>query len=131
MILKSLSKEKVIFFDFECELCHRFVCFIFKRDAKKQFLYAPLQGEHAKKYLFQKASCFNSIVFLDRGLKYQRSEAIARILFFIYPFLKYFSFLPFSFYNLFYDKVAKKRYSWFGKKKQKDKLKIPQQYFLD
>lgn len=152
--MENLSNKKIIFFDGECELCDRFVTYIFNKDSKKQFLYAPLQGICFKKLISQQPQQpqtqqtqtqqtqqpqqsqltlnLNSIVFLDQGVQYKKSQAIAHILFDIYPTLKYFSFLPFGFYNLFYDIVAKKRYHWFGRKLwDKASLNIAKEYLLD
>lgn len=41
----------LVFYDGNCGLCDRMVQFVFNEDAKKEFVFAPLQGETAAKYL--------------------------------------------------------------------------------
>lgn len=39
---------ETIFYDGGCGLCHGFVRFVVQRDARAQFTFAPLDGEHFK-----------------------------------------------------------------------------------
>ena len=126
-------EKKIIFFDQDCELCNRFIKYVFKKDLKKQFFYAPLQGQHAKKLL--EAHLFesrDSIVFFDQGKTYKESEATIKIFKMLYPkTTKILFFLPFSFYNLFYRQIAKNRYSIFGKNTKEGFPEISKERLLD
>lgn len=43
--------KHLVFYDGNCGLCDRVVQYVFKNDKKEQFVFAPLQGETASKYL--------------------------------------------------------------------------------
>jgi predicted DCC family thiol-disulfide oxidoreductase YuxK len=62
----------------------------------------------------------NSIVLYEPGIAYYiKSEAAFKIAYELnglFKFLSFFSMLPKSITNLFYDYIAKNRYKWFGKK---------------
>ncbi len=125
--------KKIIFFDGECNLCDQFINYIFKRDKLRQFFYAPLQGFTAKNLLVgEDLKNLNSIIFLKGDTKFKESKALAEIMNLIYPkTTRIFNFLPYSFYNIFYRWVAKRRYNFWGKKSH---LHIPtkeqREYFL-
>ena len=113
-----MQEKHIIFFDGQCNLCDRFVNFVFKRDLKKQFLYAPIQGQTAKQHLTKEdIEGLKSIIFLKKGLTLKKAPAIQAILKQLYPRLSPFlSIFPFSFFNFFYKFIAKRRYNLFGKK---------------
>ena len=113
-----MNDQNIIFFDGQCNLCDRFVNFIFKKDIKKQFLYAPLQGMTAKKYLKEDdIENLDSIIFFYKGASLKEAQAIKALMKQLYPRLSIiFSFLPLSFFNFFYRLIAKRRYFFFGKK---------------
>ncbi|MBS0654451.1 MAG: DUF393 domain-containing protein [Verrucomicrobia bacterium] len=61
---------KIIFFDSDCGLCSWAIRCILKQDSRRQFLYAPLNGETAQKELasWRKThASIDSIVFLEKG----------------------------------------------------------------
>lgn len=43
--------DHIVFFDGECGFCKKSIRFVLERDQKKQFYFAPLQGETAKKWV--------------------------------------------------------------------------------
>lgn len=45
--------DHLIFFDGECGFCDKSITFVRKHDTEKLFLFAPLQGETAKKWISQ------------------------------------------------------------------------------
>ena len=132
-LIKEVKDKDIIFFDAVCELCDWFVNFVFKRDSKKQFLYAPLQGETAKTYLKpEDIQGLKSIIFFNQGLVLKESSALKAIIKKLYPrFSFWLSLLPNFIFNLFYRFFAKKRYALFGKK-QTNYQTMPDQkkYFL-
>lgn len=78
--------DHLIFYDGTCGFCHRSVVQIYKRDKNKRFLFAPLQGETAKKYSLPNV---DSIILLENfktepaktAIKGQAILKIARILY--------------------------------------------------
>lgn len=128
-----MSNQYIIFFDGQCNLCDRFVNFVFKKDTKRQFLYAPLQGVTAKQRLKEgDVKGLKSIIVLKNDIALKEAQAIKIIMQQLYPrYSGLFSLLPSSFFNVFYRLIAKKRYRIFGKKNSlyqpsKDQIK----YFL-
>lgn len=47
----AVQRHPILFFDGVCGLCNRFVDFMLKADSRNRFLYAPLQGETARRLL--------------------------------------------------------------------------------
>lgn len=113
-----MSDQIIIFFDGQCNLCDRFVNFVFKRDTHRHFLYAPLQGETAfRKLSREDIQGLKSIVILKDGLVLKETRAVQAVMQQIYPRCSIvFSLLPLPFFNFFYRLVGKRRYSLFGKK---------------
>lgn len=116
---KSDPKLKpIIFFDGLCVLCNRFTKFLFKEDFAHHFYYAPLQGKTAKEILPRdRVSQPGSIIFLQGGKVYDKSEAIIKIFSEVGGIWTPFFFakiVPKSIADKIYDFVASNRYSWFG-----------------
>lgn len=110
----------VIVFDGKCGLCNKTVNWILKNDQKAVFKFTPIQGDFAKKTPSNLLNIDNpnSIILLDNGLYYQKSDAIFRILKklpFPWKLLNIFSFLPLKLTDYFYNFIAANRYRWFGK----------------
>ncbi|MCZ0932134.1 MAG: DCC1-like thiol-disulfide oxidoreductase family protein [Oligoflexia bacterium] len=128
-----MKDKNIIFFDGVCELCDWFVNFVFKRDSKRQFLYASLQGETAKAYL-QPADIqgLKSIIFFNQGAILKESCALKAIMKKLYPRLApLLSLFPSFIFNIFYRFIAKRRYAFFGKKETGYQASPEQQkYFL-
>ena len=120
-----MQNKNIIFFDGVCELCDWFVNFVFKRDSKKQFLYAPLQGETAQNYLKKEDILgFKSIIFYHQGKILKESPALKAIMKKLYPRWAFLlAILPNLIFNLFYRFIAKRRYAFLEKKKASTKLK--------
>ena len=115
--MKDIQNKNIIFFDGQCNLCDRFVNFVFKRDSKRKFYYSSLQGETARQLLEEKDRDLKSIVFFKRGTVFKKTQAIEEIIITIHPhWVWLFRMLPQSLYNVFYRLVAKSRYRIFGKK---------------
>jgi predicted DCC family thiol-disulfide oxidoreductase YuxK len=74
--------EKIILFDGVCNLCNSTVQFIIKRDKKKQFKFASLQGDFGRQVLKENKldrDSFRSFLLLDDGHIYTRSQAALRV----------------------------------------------------
>lgn len=112
--------DSILFFDGVCNLCTRSVMFVLKHDRKQNFKFASLQSEFAKKWLAKYGynSSFESIVLLQKGRIYKKSDAALEIAYklnFPWPLLYCLKIFPKAFRNYFYDFVSRNRYQWFGK----------------
>lgn len=135
--------QKIIFFDGVCSLCNGFIDFLIRRDQKRIFSYAPLQGSTALERLPMskikstgpEGSNFTSIVLLDNGVMLTQSDAVLSIVsqlggvWSLAPLLRIF---PRIVRDSFYSLIARNRYAWFGKR---DSCRLPtkeeRQLFLD
>jgi len=120
--LKADYKDKILlFFDEVCELCSWFIQFVSKKDKKSLFLFSPLQGKTAKKYLdLKEIQSLSSFIVLKDNKLYREGEALKLILKNLYPTWSFFLLLiPPFFINKVYRFIAKRRYSWFGIRKDK------------
>jgi predicted DCC family thiol-disulfide oxidoreductase YuxK len=117
--MKSSPLSDIVFFDGICALCHWSVRWIVKRDSKKVFSFAPLQGSTAKKLLDPLyLSHPESIVYLHRDMVYTQSTAVLHIvrkLPFAWRMLYVLILIPRPIRDGVYNFIAKNRYRWFGK----------------
>ena len=123
----NIVRNPIIFFDGVCGLCNSFVNIIYNSDKNKLFMYSPLQGETAKRYLPDLPEHPEewSIVYIDELGIYMESDATLRILERLggmWSILAYFRFIPKNIRDLIYRIVAKYRYRLFGKY---DSCRIP------
>jgi predicted DCC family thiol-disulfide oxidoreductase YuxK len=100
------------------------VQFVIKKDKKKQFLFASLQGkagqEVLKKYNLP-ADDLNSFILLEGDHIYTRSTAALRVLKKMsggWRLLYAFIIVPKFIRNAFYNWIAKNRYKWYGKRNE-------------
>ena len=112
--------KKIIFYDGHCNLCNGFVNAIIKLDKKNIFLFAPLNGNHAKNLLKKnniKNTTIDSVVLFNNNSISYKSKAVIEILISlggIYRVLVMTKIIPRAILDWLYDIVAKNRYSWFG-----------------
>ena len=113
--------KKIIFYDGHCNLCNGFVNAIIKLDKKNIFLFAPLNGNHAKNLLKKnniKNTTVDSVVLFNNNSISYKSKAVIEILISlggIYRVLVTTKIIPRAILDWLYNIVAKNRYSWFGK----------------
>jgi len=119
---KMTSSPPVVLFDGVCNLCNGAVQFIIKRDKKKQFRFASMQGK-AGHELLQKfdlpANDFNSFILFEDNKVYTRSTAALRIAKYMgggWKLLYGLMIIPRFIRNAVYNVIAKNRYKWFGKR---------------
>jgi predicted DCC family thiol-disulfide oxidoreductase YuxK len=119
---------KIVFFDGICHLCNGFVDFAIQNGTDRNALvYAPLQGETAKKYLtIDEQNALSSVLVWSEGKTLHKSSAVISILKDLKSPWPFFATLmgtfPESLRNSVYDFVAKNRYSWFGRR---DSCRLP------
>ena len=119
--ITEISSKKIIFFDGYCNFCNSQVNNILSIDKKNIFHFSALSSKFAINSLkgkIDKKSIGKSIVFLNNGIVYTKSEAVIMILSEIGGFYNLFSFFkifPSFILDFFYNIIAKNRYTWFGK----------------
>jgi predicted DCC family thiol-disulfide oxidoreductase YuxK len=107
--------ENLILYDGKCNLCNYTLQFILKRDNLKIFNYLPLQSSQAEEIL--KTIRFNqpdidSVIFIENGRAYIKSEALFRITYKLGGFYKLLSVLkifPIKWRDKIYDFLARNR----------------------
>lgn len=109
-----MQDEGLLLFDGDCSFCNRAIQFILKRDKKKYFSFASLQGftGHEMKKRYSIPNHFDSIILIQDGTPFDKSTAVLRIckkLKPFYPFLYFFILIPRPIRNMMYDWIAKNR----------------------
>lgn len=119
-----MEAKKIVLFDGLCNLCDRSVQFIIKRDKRKEFYFASLQGKSARELLAKyhlPADHLHSFVFIKDGKAYTRSSAslqVANTLGGAWKLLYVFMIVPKFIRDSIYNWIARNRYKWFGKKEE-------------
>lgn len=110
--------KSLILFDRDCPLCRKSIGFIFERDAKHRFLFAPLSGKTAKEVVKNsKLLKENTLVLLEDWRTPQkrlwiRGRGAFRILWLLggkWRLLGWLCFVPFGI-DLFYRLIAHHRH---------------------
>jgi len=116
-----MYQQPVVLFDGVCNLCNSSVQFILKRDKKKQFLFASLQGKAGQALLRQFNLPVNelfSFILVDGDRYYVRSTAVLQMLKRLgggWRLLYAFIIIPRFIRDAVYNWIARNRYKWFGK----------------
>lgn len=114
------EKKKVIFFDGQCALCHRSVRFVFKRDNRKEFYFAPLFGQYYETFtiIYDPAVSVDSVLYFDGTQFYKKSNAVLKVfndLGGMWKIFMVFKIIPSPWRDRLYDFVAHHRFQWFGR----------------
>lgn len=124
-----MSPDRIVFFDGVCGLCNATVDFLLARDSGHRLLFAPLQGETARKRLpasiAPDSAELKTILFLDEGTLRRRSTAVLRAvaaLGGIWNAALLLLLIPRPLRDFVYDVIAHNRYAWFGKR---DTCRLP------
>jgi predicted DCC family thiol-disulfide oxidoreductase YuxK len=112
----------VILFDGVCNLCNGFVTFVIARDPARRFQFGALQSPAAERLLRSFTSrepLPDSMVLVEGGRVWTQSAAalrVARGLAFPWPLAYVFVVVPRPLRDWIYNRVARNRYRWFGKR---------------
>jgi predicted DCC family thiol-disulfide oxidoreductase YuxK len=112
----------IILFDGDCNLCNGTVQFILKKDKKKQFKFASLQGKFGQDTLRKfglPGGNPNSFILLEGESIYTHSSGALRLcrhLGGIWKLLYAFIIVPRFIRDGVYNFIARNRYKWFGKR---------------
>lgn len=117
------NDKKIILFDDVCNLCNNSVQYIIQKDKKDQFRFVALQSDLGQKIIQHigiSAQTIDSIILYQPGIAYHyKSLAIIEIFKSLQGFINYgilLQILPTFIADKIYDKIAKNRYRWLGKK---------------
>ncbi len=115
------AEPPIIYFDGICGLCSRAVDFVIRRDHRRQFRFAPLQGETARRQLnIQPGETLTTIILTDECGRYVQSDAVWRVLDRLGGRWRLaggcLRLVPVPLRNVAYRYIANRRYRWFGKR---------------
>lgn len=116
--------KPIVLFDGLCNLCDRSVQFVLRRDHKKRFLFASLQGEKGQELLRQfklPDNDFHSFILIEGEKVYTRSTGALRVLRQLgagWKILYSLIIIPRFIRDGVYNWIARNRYKWLGKKEQ-------------
>ena len=115
-----MKSKTVIYYDGVCFVCSSAMNTLIKMDRGNILYFSPLQSKFAKSTIDKKYLETMDTVIVKRGDKiYTKSNAAFVILEELKNPLRYsFHLVPSFFADFIYDFVAKRRYSWFGKKEE-------------
>jgi predicted DCC family thiol-disulfide oxidoreductase YuxK len=119
---------RLVVFDGVCNLCNGAVQFIINHDPSAGFMFTSLQSDIGQQILTQYAlpqDDFDSFIYVREQKLYQRSTAALYVLHDlggIWKVLYGFIIIPRPIRDWVYDRIAKSRYSLFGKR---DSCMIP------
>jgi len=120
--MRIQDRYDIILFDGVCNLCNNAVDFVIKRDKKDHFKFGALQDAASKSILKENKinqDYIDSIILVRGDQIFYKSKAaleIAKNLSGLWPVLVVFNVVPSFIRDPIYDWIARKRYSWFGKK---------------
>jgi predicted DCC family thiol-disulfide oxidoreductase YuxK len=115
------SHPYILLFDGDCSLCNGTVRFILRLEKRPELSFAALQsdiGKYLTSKYFRPARIPDSIILIQSGQAYIKSEAtlkIAGMLRGFYPYFVILRFLPLGWRDVFYNIIARNRKRWFGK----------------
>lgn len=121
----SKAAGPVLLFDGVCNLCNAAVHWIIKRDVRRQFRFASLQSDAARRAVTRTDptasfdSLPDSIVLIDQDGIHTHSAAalrVARRLGFPYSLAAVGMILPRGLRDAMYRVIARNRYRWFGRR---------------
>jgi len=115
-----MKSKTVIYYDGVCFVCSSAMNTLIKMDRDNILYFSPLQSKFAKSTIDKKYLEKMDTVIVKRDDKvYTKSNAAFVILEELKNPLRYsFYLVPSFFADFVYDFVAKRRYSWFGKKEE-------------
>lgn len=122
--MRQQLEKPVLLFDGVCNLCNYWVNFVIDRDPEGRVMFAALQSEAGRKLLMQHdldPDAMDTVVLMDNGKVYQRSDAIIRLSSHMKGsarLLRAGVVFPRFIRNVIYNVIARKRYAWFGKRDQ-------------
>ena len=118
------APRALLLFDGVCNLCNGFVNVILDADSEAYFRFGALQSDAARPYLQAfdlNPDDLSTVVLIEEGRVYTRSTAALRVLRrldFPWPLLYAFIVVPRPLRDWVYDRIAERRYDWFGRRNE-------------
>lgn len=115
-----LNQKQIILFDGVCYLCSGWLHFVHKRDKLERLKFATVQSDVGAKLLIYcglPTDRFDTMVYIENGIPYYKSEAFLRIVKHLpnlWPLLSIGQICPAIIRDWLYDRIAQNRYNWFG-----------------
>ncbi|HEX6193809.1 MAG TPA: thiol-disulfide oxidoreductase DCC family protein [Chitinophagaceae bacterium] len=122
------TQHPVLYFDGVCNLCNRSVQYIIKKDKKKLFRFASLQGKSGQAMLAKngiRQDDFNSFILVEGEKIFTRSTAALRVFRLLggsWKILYVLIIVPRFLRDPVYNWIARNRYKWYGKR---DECMVP------
>jgi len=118
-----VNEKPVILFDGVCNLCNGSVQFILKRDIDQRFLFASLQSDFGQRLLKRfnlPADNFSSFILYQDEKIYTKSTGALMMFSQLkgWKWTKILKAVPKFIRDGVYNLIARKRYTWFGKKNE-------------
>ena len=115
-----MKSKIVIYYDGICFVCSSAINALIKMDKNNILYFSPLQSNYAKSSINKKFLKEMDSVFVIKNEKvFSKSYAAFVVLRELRSPLRYLFYLvPTFFADFIYDFIAKRRYSWFGKKEE-------------
>jgi predicted DCC family thiol-disulfide oxidoreductase YuxK len=114
----------VVIFDGVCNFCNGSVQFALRREREPKLRFAAAQSVVGSALLAcfgRDVSQLDSILLVEDGRAYERSDAILRIVGYLrwtWQWLQLGWLLPRAARDVLYNFIAKRRYQWFGKREE-------------
>ena len=115
-----MKTKIVIYYDGVCIVCSSAMNTLIKMDKENILYFSPLQSNFAKSTIDQKyLETMDTVIVKRNDQIYTKSSAAFIVLEVVRSPLRYsFYLVPRIFADFVYDFIAKRRYSWFGKKEE-------------
>ena len=115
-----MKSKTIIFYDGVCFVCSSAIKTLIKMDKENILYFSPLQSSFAKSTIDKKyLEKMDTVIVKRNDQVYTKSSAAFIVLEVLNNPLRYsFYLVPRIFADFIYDFVAKRRYSWFGKKEE-------------
>ncbi len=115
-----MKSKIVIYYDGICFVCSSAINALIKMDKNNILYFSPLQSDYAKSSINKKfLKEMDSVIVRKNEKVFSKSYAAFVVLRELRSPLRYLFYLvPTFFADLIYDFIAKRRYSWFGKKEE-------------
>ena len=115
-----MKSKIVIYYDGICFVCSSVIDALIKMDKNNILYFSPLQSDYAKSSINKKfLKEMDSVIVRKNEKIFSKSNAAFIVLRELRSPLRYLFYLvPTFFADFIYDFIAKRRYSWFGKKEE-------------
>ena len=115
-----MKSKIVIYYDGICFVCSSAIDALIKMDKNNILYFSPLQSDYAKSSINKKfLKEMDSVIVRKNEKVFSKSYAAFVVLRELRSPLRYLFYLvPTFFADFIYDFIAKRRYSWFGKKEE-------------